>query len=300
MKKIVSKIQITFLTLVLMLIIPMSSYGTDGQRKISQTPSTTFPITISQAGSYVLTSNLVVTDPNVNAIEITTNDVTLDLNGHMIQGPHTGSPWGGTGNGIYAENRYNISVKNGKLWGFGGSGIHLSSSFGDPSFEGAGHWIDKIQAANNGDLGIFIYGGLVTNCTANNNGNIGIITYNSTITNCTANNNGSSGIMAVDSTITSCTANKNNFCGFYVVNASINNCTANKNQQGIYGEGPSRIEGNNLRHNNSYGLRLVDPYMYVIKNVASGNGISNFFDEMGGNYMPICGVDATDNCNYGF
>lgn len=285
MTKILSKSQIAFLTTILMLIIPISAYGTDGQIKLTQPVSpATFPITISQPGSYVLTSNLVVPtgQTNLNAIEITTNDVTLDLNGQMIQGPGTGS-----GNGLYAENRYNISVKNGRLWGFGSSGIHLHSAFGDPSHEGAGHWIDRIQAANNGDHGIFIYGGVVSNCTANNNGDTGILTYNSTITNCTTNNNSASGIVASGSTLTSCTANKNNFSGFYVTDSAISNCTANDNtQQGIYGEGTSRIEANNLRHN-TYGLRLVGFSIYAIKNVASDNSVNNFFDEAGGNYMPV-------------
>jgi len=38
--------------------------------KIGQTASTTFPIVISQSGSYVLTSNIVVSTTDVNGIEI--------------------------------------------------------------------------------------------------------------------------------------------------------------------------------------------------------------------------------------
>ena len=129
--------KITFLALVLMLIFPISSYGTDGQRKISQTPSTTFPIVINQAGSYVLTSNLVVTDPNVNAIEITANNVTLDLNGHIIQGPNTGS---GTGSGIYSQNPYGITIKNGKVQEFGYYGIYLIGTS-----EGEGNIVEDIS-----------------------------------------------------------------------------------------------------------------------------------------------------------
>lgn len=40
-----------------------------------------FPITLSQAGSYVLTSNLVLNSGGVHGIELTASHVTLDLNG---------------------------------------------------------------------------------------------------------------------------------------------------------------------------------------------------------------------------
>src|SRR4051794_31600963 len=65
-----------------------------------------FPVTISQSGSYRLTSNLTVTDLNTTAIRITTNSVTLDLNGFSIFGPvvcaknPTICPTPGTGTGI--------------------------------------------------------------------------------------------------------------------------------------------------------------------------------------------------------
>ena len=88
--------KITLITLALMVTIPFSAHGLDGQRKIAQTDLTTFPITISEKGSYVLTTNLIVSDPKVNAIEIKDSHVTLDLNGHMVRGPNTG----GTGSGI--------------------------------------------------------------------------------------------------------------------------------------------------------------------------------------------------------
>jgi hypothetical protein len=288
-----SKIQMALLTVVIMVVIPFSTYAVDGQRKISQTPSTTFPIVINQPGSYVLTSNLAVTDPNQNAIEITVNDVTLDLNGHMIQGPHTGAPWGGSGNGIYALNKYNITIKNGRIWGFGGNGVMLDHWGGDPSAEGAGHYIEKIQASNNGDNGIDISVGVVNNCTFNNNGGYGINADDCTITYCMTSNNVLSGILADSSSISNCTANycgldgimvdkssivncsvyenardgirgqdsnitncaaNNNGNGFSIWVTSITNCTATWNEQhGINAEDRNRIEGNNLRDNGQGG-----------------------------------------------
>ena len=83
------KANLITLLLVGALVIPFTSYGVDGQIKLTQPVAPdTFPIVINKAGSYVLTSNLVVTDPATNAITIEVNDVTLDLKGHTIQGPN--------------------------------------------------------------------------------------------------------------------------------------------------------------------------------------------------------------------
>jgi len=50
-------------------------------------PHAGFPIIICHAGSYRLAGNLTVSAVNTDAIDITTNDVTLDLNGFTISGP---------------------------------------------------------------------------------------------------------------------------------------------------------------------------------------------------------------------
>ena len=57
-----------------------------------------FPATISVAGSYRLTSNLVV-PAGVNGIEITGENVTIDLNGFTIAGPSTRE----IGSGVFAN-----------------------------------------------------------------------------------------------------------------------------------------------------------------------------------------------------
>ena len=46
-----------------------------------------FPVTISQSGSYVLTGDLVVTDPALDAIDVRAGGVALDLNGFQLIGP---------------------------------------------------------------------------------------------------------------------------------------------------------------------------------------------------------------------
>lgn len=178
-----SKIQLALWTLLFMVAIPISAYGVDGQIKIAQTAGTTFPITINESGSYVLTSNLIVATGN--AININADNVTLDLNGHGIYGPGTG-----TGKGISAVNRYNITIKNGIVRGFY-FGIYLVNN---ADHKGAGHRIEGIQASNNGNKGIYADHGTVTNCTANENGNDGIYASRSVVKGCNVRNNTEYGI----------------------------------------------------------------------------------------------------------
>src|SRR5436190_22647803 len=93
-----------------------------------------FPITISLSGSYRLSGNLTVSDPNTDAIDITADDVTIDLNGFSIIGPtvcklQTGPPPitcspAGSGTGILTGNS-NITVLNGKIRGMG-TGLNLA------------------------------------------------------------------------------------------------------------------------------------------------------------------------------
>jgi len=293
------KIQLALWTLLFMVAIPISAYGVDGQIKIAQTAETTFPIQINESGSYVLTSDLIVTT-NVNAINIDADNVTLDLNGHGIYGPGTGTAYG-----IYARNQFNITIKNGIVRGFD-YGIFL---FNDDDHRGAGHRIEGIQAFNNSRYGIWAYYGTVTNCTANNNGDSGICAYDSTVTNCTANKNGDFGIYASGSTVTNCTANKNG-SGIYAYRNTVTNCTAyNNDDDGIYASGStvtnctannngedgicafystvtnctannngddgiyayrSAVKGCNVRYNTGYGINAY-PYNYIYRNAASGN-----------------------------
>src|ERR1700689_5095189 len=77
--------------------ISSSLYAVDGVVLINQsnaaagsiTPGDApgFPITISQSGSYKLSSDLIVPDANTTAIEITAKWVTIDMNGFSIIGP---------------------------------------------------------------------------------------------------------------------------------------------------------------------------------------------------------------------
>lgn len=123
---------------VVMLMIGSSAYAQrpsndDGVRLITQgladrggvttDDAPGFPVTISEAGSYRLGSNLVVPDANTTAVHITAANVTLDLNGFGILGPAT--PGGGVG--VRAPfPALNVTVRNGVVRGMGSTGIVLS------------------------------------------------------------------------------------------------------------------------------------------------------------------------------
>lgn len=92
-----------------------------------------FPIIICQAGSYRLSSNLTVPDGNTTAIQISADDVTLDLNGFSILGPVvcsgfplTCTPNHGSGIGMTSTNFF-VTISNGVVRGFGSSGSSRSN-----------------------------------------------------------------------------------------------------------------------------------------------------------------------------
>jgi len=128
-----------------------------------------FPVTITQPGSYRLAGNLTVPTVFFTAIEITTDDVTLDLNGFSILVASSrcitagGMPCPAQGRGIDAENRDNIAVLNGTVRGMGGIGIFLGSNAR----------VDKVSVIDNGNGGIATsQNSVVTGNKAQGNGGI--------------------------------------------------------------------------------------------------------------------------------
>jgi hypothetical protein len=85
-----------------------------------------FPVSISTAGSYVLTSNLSVPGTGTSAIRILANDVQVDLNGFSLLGPVTCTGSGDTISctggvaGIYGVfgDASGVTVRNGIIRGF--------------------------------------------------------------------------------------------------------------------------------------------------------------------------------------
>lgn len=108
-----------------------------------------FPVTLSAPGSYRLTSNLEVETLNTTAIDVDADDVSIDLNGFVIQNrtpcrPDCGAP--GSGIGVDASGQENTAVSNGTIIGMGSSAI----SAGDDSH------VWQLRAIGNGGTALVV------------------------------------------------------------------------------------------------------------------------------------------------
>lgn len=123
-----------------------------------------FPVTISEQGSYRLTSDLEVPGVNTTGIEISADFVTIDLNGFTLFSTGGGA---GTGHGIRGfDSRTGIVVKNGTVRSMGSSGILMPGRRGR---------VENVLVSQNRDDGIRLGDhGMVRECTASNNAGFGI------------------------------------------------------------------------------------------------------------------------------
>jgi len=213
---------------ILYLFFPMLLRAGDGQIDIRPTGAAT--LTISTPGSYVLTDNVTMS-ANVNCINITSTDVTLDLNGHTITG-NASTYIGINGTGMDRIHLYNGTVRN-----FGSKGVVL----------GAHCRIRDVTIASCGDNGLeTVDGSHVFQVTAASNSGNGIKTgENCLIESCTAKSNGSNGgkagiYTAAFATIKDCVANGNS-----------NTTNTNVDSYGIYAGAGSAILNNTCFGNNN-------------------------------------------------
>jgi hypothetical protein len=215
-----------------------------------------FPVTISESGSYGLSGNLTVPDASSTAIQITADNITLDLSGFTISGPNVCTPnpvrcsLSASGIGVMAVaptgvvSPANVRVMNGIVKGMGAHGIRPI---------GEGTLIQNVIAVSNGGPGLVVGEGSVTDSVAklNQSGSaiVGVI-----VRGCTAANNAfgisvrpggiASGIVAVSNGATG---------------ISLNNATAT---------------GNTAFNNGSFGIDATCPGV-LENNTASGNAGEN-------------------------
>ncbi|HJT80787.1 MAG TPA: hypothetical protein VJ719_06280 [Chthoniobacterales bacterium] len=208
-------------------------------------PISSAPFTISTPGSYYLTQNLAVA--NGDAITISTDDVTLDLNGFTISS--TANPAGGTAIFI-TSGRANITISHGHVKGqvvfsggnFSGNGfangIHFTGTSPrnvrvmDVSISGCGSLGINLGVTDSslvyrsvvrtvGDRGITA--AVVDSCTAQETGATAIEAE--TASNCRGESKGDTGVVAV--TASNCVGRSESSTG---VDASqANNCRGSSN-----------------------------------------------------------------------
>ncbi len=198
----------TLIAVFVLALLAPSAFAVDGTVLINQSTITNgltgcptgghFPIVVCQSGSYRLSSNLTVPDAVTDAIDVTADNVTIDLNGFSILGPTvcTVTSFGvvgtcaptGIGKGIASLNA-SIVVVNGQIKGMGSFGIGLI---------GSKSRVQNILATNNGAAGIVVANSsLVSSCTATFNGGVGIaVSDQSVLTGNIVSNNSDDGIHA--------------------------------------------------------------------------------------------------------
>lgn len=177
---------------------------------------TTVPFTITAQGVYCLKQNLGSAMSSGNAIEIQTNNVTIDFNGFKLGNLAASST--NSAYGVYALDRANIVLRNGNIRGFK-RGIHLEDSTG----ESKGHVIEDNLLDTNYQRGIQVEGSE-------------IVVRNNRIRNMTGTN---SSIVGIHATISESTISGN----------QILNLTDNSygNSQGIWITGDKiTVSGNNI------------------------------------------------------
>ena len=189
-----------------------------------------FPLTISVRGAYKLTGNLVVNNANTTAVEITADNVTLDLNGFGIFGPGVV----GNGDGVLAV-QSNVTVMNGSVRGMGRVGVYL---------QGNSHRIENVYVTANGSSGIGMGGNSIVrgNTVILNNASgqslAAIVTISgsgagSSITDNTVNSNTAAGIYAnPGTTVTGNTVRGNSGLGLWLENAAYGNNVLSGNNGG--------------------------------------------------------------------
>jgi hypothetical protein len=218
-----------------------------------------FPVTISQSGSYRLSGDLIVPDVNTTAIQITADNVTLDLNGFSIIGPAvcTGTPTicppPGQGKGVLSGSDQTIGsravrVLNGSVRGMGSQGILMT---GDGSF------VERVNADSNAGGGIIV-AGTVIQSAATHNGAFGILAI--TVRDCTAVLNAGDGIILDGSggVGTGNIASFNGGRGMSVPNGVATGNTMVRNTSfGISTTCPSSIVGNTIVNNGASSAESV-------------------------------------------
>ncbi|XVJ59209.1 MAG: hypothetical protein HEQ23_07330 [Tepidisphaera sp.] len=178
---------------------------------------------ITQPGSYYLTDNVTGVSGKVG-IEISVENVTIDLSGFTM----TGVP--GSLGGIVASpfNRDAITILNGTVSNWGGSGIDMRSA----TSLGLGYRVEGVRANYNGQHGFSIGdGAILIGCSAQNNTSHGFNFANhATVQNCNAYNNTGSGFEGgFGLTITSCVSRDNETHGFNISFGTISLSEASRN-----------------------------------------------------------------------
>ncbi len=176
---------------------------------------------INGPGTYYLTGNVGVSVAK-SCILINSANVTLDLNGFELVNFGAGFVAITDGGAIQG----NITIRNGSIRGWTGTGVDISHSFDSI--------VSGLIVTDNGGVGLSLGdASVVRDCMSRNNGSDNFRTgFNANITHCTAvgSATGNGFTVGSDSAISNCVANFNKLSGIQCnYGCSISQCTANEN-----------------------------------------------------------------------
>lgn len=260
---------------------PTGPVQTTGRTQINQQFIPALPFVITQPGSYVLTGNLVMAGVG-NGIEISTDNVTIDLAGFSITGV-SGNPSSAifvTSPGV-GQFRKNIAVTNGSINEWDVAGIDLTNA--------SNTRISQIQAYRCGTGLYLAFNNNISHCVFESCFFLGVLAGNvTTMSDCTALFNGGGGFsVGATSVVSRCSAEFNSNTGFAVGQGSVlADCAARINIQ-PKGSAAGFVTGDRCvatgcvaDGNNGTGFSMVNACT-VANCVAIGNGNAGFeaFDD---------------------
>nr|ACS83706.1 parallel beta-helix repeat protein [uncultured bacterium AOCefta2] len=228
--------------------VPYAVLSADGEVRTPISQPQSFPLVISQPGSFYLTGNITGV-AGQDGIQVTTSGVTLDLNGFSL----IGVP--GSGNGIFASGLRGVTVQNGHVTGWGSKGISLSSP------QDACRFVN-LTLRSNGNTGLDgPIACVVENCIAISNAGHGIsVGGGSTVRGCTSDYNTTSGFVSLTGcSFADCNANGNGTDsvgdGFNVgVGCNLSQCNAYINKNGFKLQGEGNVTNCTARGNSLTGI----------------------------------------------
>jgi parallel beta-helix repeat protein len=207
-----------------------------------RTPISTAGFTITQPGSYYLTTNLAATG---HGVVIAASGVTLDLMGFALTGNRTGNRYGVYLSGASSMPVCDVAVRNGVVRNFH-YGVHAEYS--------QGCWVEQLLVSSNAANGVVFdgksgvcSGNTLSACVIRGNGTSGVLLNVSTggrcegntVVGCSILDNGAYGVYlnglfgsCEGNTISGCTVNKNNIRGIWL--SSTKNCRVDNNH--VFGQ----------------------------------------------------------------
>ncbi len=266
----------------------------------ARTPISSLPYTITNPGSYYLTTNVTGVSGTAG-ITVSSGNVTIDLNGFALFGV------AGSYSGVAVQGTYtNITVRNGTVSGWPINGVD-AWSFGYPrnlDFE-------KLTVSANGNIGIYTEAGsTVRDSFSIGNGGAGIISSGGLIADCVVRDNSGDGIDAIECTVRHCEVQNSGNYGMYVSSCVVSDCLIMRSAADgidVYGPGcqiigntlqgdtvsqtsghasinvlagNNRIEGNHVTTSGSIHWGISVPSNsgnVVVKNTVSGAGSNSYF-----------------------